>query len=198
MTTRENDWPFVSVSKESPYAVLMLADGVGGLPRIYVQPREQLGKPGAQWREVIGEAAKVRRTTHSGKWLYGRSFDGAARYRVLRWDLSRPEAAPVEAVPQQTGVIEDIGAKQRRPVLRGAQRRRVGPVRAAPWRTGAAGEEGAPAGARLGVHRRQRSGAAGRDLHARAVDRAAGPDDHAGGAGGGLFGRADRQQGPAV
>lgn len=110
VATRENDWPFVWVSRESPYAVLMLADGVGGLPRIYVQPREQLGKAGAQWREVIGEAAKVRRTAHSGKWLYGRSFDGASRYRILRWDLSRPDAAPVEVVPQQAGVIEDIGA----------------------------------------------------------------------------------------
>ncbi|HEU4775392.1 MAG TPA: prolyl oligopeptidase family serine peptidase [Telluria sp.] len=108
--TRENDWPFVSVSKQSPYAVLMLAEGVGGLLRIYVQRREQLGKPGAAWRELFGEAAKVRRITHSGKWLYGRTFDGAQRYRILRWDLSQPAAAPVEAVPQKSGAIEDIGA----------------------------------------------------------------------------------------
>lgn len=108
--TRENDWLFVSVNKASPYAVLMLADGVGGLPRMYVQPREQLGKPGAQWREVLGEGAKVRRTAHSGKWLYGRSFDGASRYHIVRWDLSRPDAAPQEVVPEQKGVIEDMGA----------------------------------------------------------------------------------------
>jgi prolyl oligopeptidase len=108
--TRENDWPFLSVSHTSPYAVLQLVDGVGGTPRVYVQAREQLGKPGAPWRELIGEAAKVRRTAVAGKWLYGRTFDSAARYRILRWDLAQPDAAPVEVVPQQTGVIEDIGA----------------------------------------------------------------------------------------
>ncbi|WP_073218938.1 prolyl oligopeptidase family serine peptidase [Massilia sp. CF038] len=108
--TRENDWPFLTVSASSPYAVLQLVDGVGGMPRVYVQPRDQLGKPGAVWRELIGESAKVRRTTHAGKWLYGRTFDSASRYRVLRWDLSHPEAVPVEVVPQQSGVIEDIGA----------------------------------------------------------------------------------------
>jgi len=110
VTTRENDWPFVSVARQSPYAVLMLSDGVGGLTRSYVMARDQLGQPGATWRELQGEAAKVRRASHSGKWMYGSTYDGASRYRIVRWDLARPEAPPVEVVPQQAGVIEDIGA----------------------------------------------------------------------------------------
>lgn len=108
--SRENDWLFVSVSETAPHVVLTARDGVGGLLRAYVQPRDQFGKPGVPWREVFAESHKVRSYAHSGKWLYGRTFDGASRYRILRWDMSRPDAAPVEVVAQQAGVIEELDA----------------------------------------------------------------------------------------
>ena len=108
--SRENDWLFVSVAQSSPFALLSAVDGVNGVQRIQVQPRALFGRPGAAWRPVLDESNKVRNYGHSGRWLYGRTFDGAPRFRILRWDLSHPEAAPVEVVAQQDGVIEEIGA----------------------------------------------------------------------------------------
>lgn len=106
--SRDNDWLLLTMNHASEHVVLLASEGVNARSRVYVQPRSAFGKPDAAWREVVREEDNVRGHAPVGKWLYVRSFDKAPRFKLLRYDLSRPAAPPVEVVPQQAGVLEEM------------------------------------------------------------------------------------------
>jgi prolyl oligopeptidase len=107
---KETDWPALLLSAGSAYAVGVLQEGVNSPLRLYVAPRERLGTAAPGWRPVVEERDGVRAAAAAGRWLYVRTFTSAPRFRVLRFDLAAPAAAPVEVVAQQRGVIEQIAA----------------------------------------------------------------------------------------
>jgi prolyl oligopeptidase len=105
--SRAADWPFVVLTAGSPYALAQLSEGVNGLPRLYVAERDRVGKD-ARWTQVVDEKQEVRDFALGGHWLYVKTYAGAPRFRVLRYDLRAPTKPPVEVVPQQKGVVDAL------------------------------------------------------------------------------------------
>jgi prolyl oligopeptidase len=106
---READWPFIMLAGGSPYAVSLQARGVNTPLRIHVARLEELGRPNTRWQSIVDEEAGIRDAWLWGRWLYLRTFQGATRFRILRLDLSQPDARPVEWIPEHAGVIEGMG-----------------------------------------------------------------------------------------
>jgi prolyl oligopeptidase len=109
---RANDWPFLLLSAGSPYAVGVLSEGVNSPARLFVTERAKLGSAAPGWRAVTEDKDGVRDYAAAGSWLYVKSFVGASRFHILRYDLSAPGTPAVEVVPEQAGVIEQLGAAQ--------------------------------------------------------------------------------------
>lgn len=107
---REKDWPFLATTKNSPWAVGMLAEGVSSPLRLFAVDKNQLGRPDASWRQITEEQDGVRDYTHYGRWVFVKTFVDAPRFRVLRYDLANLAAPPVIIMRQQDGVIEQIAA----------------------------------------------------------------------------------------
>lgn len=108
---REKDWHYMDLSN-GKVALSMHYEGIGSQGRVFVAPlMDALRNPqGAKWVPLFGADAGIDALDVAGFYLYGRTFNGAPRYRVLRYDIRRPDAAAVEVVPQQTGVIDSIAA----------------------------------------------------------------------------------------
>jgi prolyl oligopeptidase len=111
-SVRERDWIWIDVQPGSSFAVFNASEGVSSDGRAYATPLSALsGAPERiVWRPVFEEKDKVRGTTARGHDLYVRTYADASRYRVLRYDLSRPGTRPIEVLPQQDGVIEEFAA----------------------------------------------------------------------------------------
>jgi prolyl oligopeptidase len=107
---RALDWPSMFMSKSSPYVVGQLSEGANGVARLFVCEREKLGTASPGWIQFTDEKDGVRDFTVVGHWLYIKTFVGAPRFHVLRYDLAQPKSAPIEVVPQQKGVIDQIAA----------------------------------------------------------------------------------------
>jgi prolyl oligopeptidase len=109
-SVRERDWISIDVQPGSSFAVFNAGEGVSSDGRAFAAPLSSLSDPAERiaWRPVFDERDKVRGATAGGQYLYARTYANAPRYRVLRYDLRRPGARPVEVVPQQTGVIEEF------------------------------------------------------------------------------------------
>src|SRR5262249_31797250 len=92
------------------HVVAVLVEGVANDYRIVSADAAELAKDPehARWTQLVGVDARVRDETISGHWLFVRSTRDARRFRVLRYDLDKPAAAPVVVVAQQRGVIESI------------------------------------------------------------------------------------------
>jgi len=124
---RKGDWPWIEEAPGSPFLVALRTEGTAGILRIAVLPARELGLPEPAWKDVVQETDRVRGACVDGKHLFVRTFQEASRFRILRYDLSKPGAAPVEVVPSQKGVIEQmsVGADGLYVVVREASASRV-------------------------------------------------------------------------
>jgi prolyl oligopeptidase len=106
---RERDWVYMSLVPASEYTVVGLFEGIGTDGRLLVAKLDSLASSQPmrlKWSEMAGTEAGIRGYDQFGSYLYVRTHQQAPRFRILRYDLAKPEQAPVEVVPQQSGVIE--------------------------------------------------------------------------------------------
>jgi prolyl oligopeptidase len=108
--SRPNDWTNLAPVPGSSWMLGRMAEGVNGNVRLYAAPLAQLGRPDTAWTPVVRETDRVRGYSAVGNFLYLRTASEASRFRVLRLDLRNPQAAPVQVVAQQTGVIDSVDA----------------------------------------------------------------------------------------
>jgi len=111
---RDKDWIALDPASSSLFTLVGETEGVGGESRVSaVRTAELLHDPRqARWAPLFGDDAHVQDYGAIGRFVYARSFAQASRYRVLRYDMSRPGSAPAEVVSQQAGVIDAIGVAQ--------------------------------------------------------------------------------------
>ncbi len=105
----DRDW--MNPDLDDPrHVVVTLAQGVSANARVWVASLDDVAKDPrhAAWTQRIDTDAEVRDTTITGHWLIARTVKATPRSRLVRYDLDRPAAAPVEVVPQQRGVIEGL------------------------------------------------------------------------------------------
>lgn len=107
---RERDWPSVDGQSSPRYTVLMTYEGVAGDGRAsFVDSRALQRDPArAPWRPLFGADAGAQEASVWHNMLYVRTYKDASRFRIVRYDLRRPDVAPVEMVPQQAGVIDGV------------------------------------------------------------------------------------------
>jgi prolyl oligopeptidase len=112
VSTRERDWVWLDANSSPDFQLAFASEGVSNNLRIWARPQADLAGRGARlpWKQIVDESAEVRGASIWRHFLFVRTFKGASRYRVLRYDLRRPDAPAVELIAQGTGVIEHIGA----------------------------------------------------------------------------------------
>ncbi len=107
---RAKDWVYVEPASSAKYTVASVAEGIGSNGRALFALTADLAKDPTttRWRELFGVSADVTGGGTLGHYFYTRTFNGASRYRIMRYDLDKPAAAAVEVVPQQKGVIDEM------------------------------------------------------------------------------------------
>lgn len=107
---RAKDWVYVDPASSTTYTLAALHEGIGSDGRLLVSSSSELRSDPVRttWRTVFDADAHVRGFAAIDSFVYARTFQGAARYRVLRYDLTRLGSAPVEVVAEQNGVIDTI------------------------------------------------------------------------------------------
>lgn len=107
---RERDWVAVDMVSSAPYTLTSHYEGVSANARVwYTRSAELRADPAkARWKPLFGTEAQVQGVGRAGRWVYGRSFADAPRYRLQRWDLRHPERPPVDAVPPSDAVLDDF------------------------------------------------------------------------------------------
>ena len=112
MDVGEKDWVYTDPSSSPRHTYAALQVGVSANLRVAAVRTSDLSRDAAKarWFTVFGDDAGVRGVAQFGRWIYARTFDGASRYRIVRYNVDRPEVAPVEIVPQQRGVLEEMTA----------------------------------------------------------------------------------------
>jgi prolyl oligopeptidase len=106
---RAKDWVYVDPTSSGDFTVASQNEGIGTDARVSVtRTADLLGDPRhTRWTPMLDADAHVRGYGTIGRFIYTRTFNEASRYRVLRYDMSRPESPPVEVVPQQRGVLDN-------------------------------------------------------------------------------------------
>ena len=106
----EKDWVYTDPSSTARYTYAAFSAGVSANLRLSAVRTSELARDAtrARWFTVFGDDAGVRGGAQFGSWVYARTFVGASRYRIVRYDVDHPDVPPVEIVPQQRGVLEDM------------------------------------------------------------------------------------------
>lgn len=108
----EKDWVQLDASSAPGWTLVTATKGVAANTRVsFARTRALERDPSTTpWIDLFGDAAGVRATAVVGRWVYAKTFVGAPRYRIVRYDLTKLQAPPEPVVPQQDGVIEDLTA----------------------------------------------------------------------------------------
>jgi prolyl oligopeptidase len=109
---RDKDWVSLDAASSPTWTLAQRSEGVHSSVRIAVARSDSLRKDPqhAAWLSMFDAKAGIEGVGIADHWLYARTFAEAPRYRVLRYDLTHPDQAPVTVVPQQAGVIDAITA----------------------------------------------------------------------------------------
>ena len=103
------DAAIVSVSPRTLWATAVIAHGVQNEIALYVAPAASATGPHAPWRRIATYADNVLGGEAIGDTLYLLSHQGAARHRVLAFDLRTGSLRTARVVvPESSHVIEDI------------------------------------------------------------------------------------------
>ena len=107
---RAKDWVYVEPASSPKYTVAAVAEGIGSNGRVLFALTADVAEDPTttQWRELFGVDADVRGGGAHGHYFYTRTFKGASRYRIMRYDLDNPAAPAIEVAAQQKGVIDDM------------------------------------------------------------------------------------------
>lgn len=113
LAVREKDWVWIDASSSRKHALAFQYEGIGSNARVAVTSNRDLTKRGgaATWVPLLDSDADVISASVVGDFLYARTFKQAPRYRVLRFDLRHPRAAPTHLIEQaNVGVLDAMVA----------------------------------------------------------------------------------------
>ena len=107
----EVDFPFVSTSAGSPWAMAVISHGADPAATIYIAPADKVTGVSAPWRKVADVPDAVTSFAFQGSRLFLLTHKDAPRYKVVEVDAAAPDLARarVAAAPSER-VIEGIAA----------------------------------------------------------------------------------------
>lgn len=108
----EKDWVMTDPASAPGYLLAFLQKGVSANTRVTFATEKAVARDAstAPWTTLIDDADAVRGVAAFGRWVYALTYKDAPRYRVVRYDLDKPKAPPIEVHAQQPGVVESIAA----------------------------------------------------------------------------------------
>ena len=105
------DWPVISLTPGSPYAVGIVGHGVKNEATILLSPADAAAKGAPVWTKIIDVDDDVTDLAVNGHDMWLKSHKDAAHYKVLHLDMDHPEIAKADVVqPNSDLVIKGIGA----------------------------------------------------------------------------------------
>jgi prolyl oligopeptidase len=107
----EVDFPFVSTSAGSPWAMAVISHGADPAATIYIAPADKVTGVSAPWRKVADVPDAVTSFAFQGSRLFLLTHKDAPRYKLVEVDAAAPDLARarVAAAPSER-VIEGIAA----------------------------------------------------------------------------------------
>lgn len=111
---RAKDWVHVDPVSSTEFTLASRNEGIGSDARLAIASSAEFRRDPehAAWQPVFDTDAHVRGFGAFGSFVYARTFQGASRYRLLRYDLKSPRSAPIEVVSEQEGVIDGVQVAQ--------------------------------------------------------------------------------------
>ena len=108
-----DEYAYVSIPPDSPYAVASVIHGVSPEVTLYVAPTASLTGGDTSWRKVADVPDGIIGAASHGDTLFLLSHKNALRYQVLRLSLSQPDLAKAEViVPESQSVVTAVGPAQ--------------------------------------------------------------------------------------
>jgi prolyl oligopeptidase len=104
-------FPEVVVDDASPYALAILFHGVQPNVSIYVAPKNSVYDAKTPWKRIIEPKDEITDFDLSGKQIYFVSHHNAARSKVMRMNLDKPDLAKAETIVSETSaIVKEVGA----------------------------------------------------------------------------------------
>jgi prolyl oligopeptidase len=145
------EFPYVTVTPRSPYAVAAVFAGVQRELVAYAAPLETVGKPDTPWVKICDRADKITQFEVKGDEIYLRTYRDSPRFSVIRTSLAAPDVRNAKTViPASDEVIFRIFAARDglyMEVRDGAVKR----LKRSPWNRAAATAFALPDGGSIGV-----------------------------------------------
>lgn len=107
----EEAFPRVFVEGNCPYALASLVHGVQPDLSIYIAPKNSVKDAKTPWKKIISPGDKVVDMDVHGKYLYAITHNQAAKGKVIRIDLDKPDLSKAETiVPESSAIVTRTGA----------------------------------------------------------------------------------------
>ena len=106
----ESDFPAVSFTFGSKYAIGLIIHGVQNELTTYIAPIDSVTGPSTPWRKLTDVADAVTSIDVFGDYIYLLTHRDASRFRIVRTSVAKPDLAHVETVvPQLAELIVNMG-----------------------------------------------------------------------------------------
>lgn len=113
MPMTADEYAYVSILPDAPYAVASVVHGVAPELTVYVCPTASMTRSDAPWQKIADVSDAVTSTATHGGSLFLLSHKGALRYQVLRLSLAHPDLAKAETVvPEDKTVVTAVAPAQ--------------------------------------------------------------------------------------
>jgi len=107
----EEAFPRVSVEGNCPYAIANLVHGVQPDLSIFIAPKNSVKDAKTPWKRIASPSDKIVDFDVHGKSLYLVTHQQAAKGRVIRIDLDKPDLSKAETVvPESSAIVTGTGA----------------------------------------------------------------------------------------
>lgn len=109
----EEAFPRVFVEANCPYAIASLVHGVQPDLSVYIAPKNSVKDAKTPWKKIISPSDKVADLDVHGKFLYAVTHHEAAKGKVIRIDLDKPDLTKAATVvPETSAIVTRIGASK--------------------------------------------------------------------------------------
>jgi prolyl oligopeptidase len=104
------DLPYVLTAVGSRWALALVLHGDAREVSVFVAPLAEVTGPATPWRPLIARADSVVQVALAGDAVFAISQNGAPRGSLVRYDLRKPGAAPLVAIPEGRAVLREVVA----------------------------------------------------------------------------------------
>lgn len=108
-----SDFPIVTTSPASPYAIGIVAHGVRNELTLYAAPKRSVAGPRTPWQPIISTVDDVTSLDVRGDTIYLLTHKNAPRFKVVAMSISHPNfPAARTIVPPGNAIVTQIGVAQ--------------------------------------------------------------------------------------